>query len=485
MRGIHKSDSFLVGNLATDSGGSGLASYFGDGSDGTLDLTIHPAQQITAPNGGNPATLTDGNVTTQGFVTNSLSASGLTIFQVDFGQDVAVQSFTLKAASCGYTQGGVYLTSSYSSDGVNWTNYSGQTAINYGAGADINVGVYGLARYFRIVTASSYASTYSIAESVPNFGTGTFNFPVTIHAGLILRNYTSINIPAGYTLTASNPCRGMILYSQGNVTNAGTITMTSCAGFGTGDVVPMIIGKLKSDLATKELTAYYQMTTVLQALKGGAGGNSSGTGGPGRINAGGYGGGGSGGYGSAGPGSVANIVYAELGGGAGGAYAYNTSSYIASGGNSTHGGGSGGGGGNLSSSSGGGGGANQGGGGGGGGSGGNSGGGPGYYGGAGNWAGGLVLIIAGGNVTNSAGSVISANGGSGGVGGNSVTGGGNGAGGGGAGGGVVAIYYKGTYTNSGSITVAGGPGGASGTGGNGGGAGGAGAVGTIVTQKVA
>lgn len=471
----------------------GLDSFFGDGSDGVLDLTATPAQQITAPNGGNASTLTDGNVVTQGFVTNSISA-GAVIFKIDFGQDVALSTVLLKLAST--STGTPTISLECSIDTVNWTIASqlpfSTTSTDRSFG-----GLDKLARYWRFSIATGSSMVISIAESQITFSSATIcRYPNVIHSGLILRNYTSVNIPAGFTITSDKPNRGIVLYSQGNVNVAGNLnndgTSSSGAGFGTDNITPMIIGKVKSDLTTKELTAYYQMTIVLQALKGGAGGAggaggvtggsvvTGGSGGNGRINAGGYGGGGGGGSGNGvNGGSGGSFNYAEFGGDT------NTGLGSVNAGLGQNGASGVGGGGGWGSGNGGNGGQCQGGGGGGGGGSGTGGIAAGN-GGVGNYAGGLILIICGGNITNSG--IISANGGAGGIGGlggASGTNGASGGGGGGAGGGVVAVFYRNSFTNTGSITVSGGAGGGlqAGTG-IPAVAGSSGSVGTIVTQRV-
>jgi len=261
----------------------------------------------------------------------------------------------------------------------------------------------------------------------------------------------------------------------------------------------------------KTLDKYYQLTTVLQPLRGGYGGNggygggngggaarsTGGIGGSGRVNLGGFGGGGGGGCASATGGSGGNIDYAEIGNGSMSSIlrsaGYGLTSYV----NGTNGGGGSGTayysgtGGNYATAGNGGGCVGGGGGGGGGaalsgasqdvtGSG----------GGSGSYAGGLVLLVSSGNITINSGGTIKADGGAGGNGGNGNAAGnvgaGGGGGGGGSGGGVVGVYYTGAYTNNGAITVNGGAGGAgnSGSSGEAGGPGTSGSVGTIYTQKI-
>lgn len=44
--------------------------------------------------------------------------------------------------------------------------------------------------------------------------------------GMVIKNYTSLNIAAGNTVSTDQPCRGMIIYVSGDCTISGTLTMT-------------------------------------------------------------------------------------------------------------------------------------------------------------------------------------------------------------------------------------------------------------------
>jgi hypothetical protein len=328
--------------------------------------------------------------------------------------------------------------------------------------------------------------------------TGNVTFSATLHSGLIVKQYRSFRLNAGHTMTVNNPCRGLVIYVQEDCIIDGTIDMSQKAGLApNGEIVPMLI--------TKDIMQYYRLTTTLQALKGGAGGNggyggstlatdtsgrqtSVGIGGGGRQNLGGFGGGGSGGgldFGNKG-GIGGSITFAELGGGdseqlirsasnisgrngmfgsgATGAVSLTTGSTAGKGGKCNGGGGGGSGAGSSGSSS---------------------------AGGDGAPAGGFICIIVGGNMTLNG--TIRANGGNGGNGSASVgtggTGGsGGGGGGGGAGGGVIAVYYRGTFTNNGTLQVNGGSGGSGGAGsgsGEAGGPGQSGSVGTVHVEQIA
>lgn len=244
----------------------------------------------------------------------------------------------------------------------------------------------------------------------------------------------------------------------------------------------------------------YQLTTVLQTLRGGYGGNggygggysgstgrqsSVGIGGAGRQNLGGFGGGGSGG-GYSGTWSLSggvggSILFAELGGGVltgGMPLNSNNSAFTVNGINGSgafapvinsgsgytinsgkcNGAGGGGCGPMTSGSA-----------------------------GDGEYAGGFVLFICKGSFTNSG--TIKSNGGKGGNGWSvvGISNSGGGGGGGGAGGGVVSILHKGAYSNTGTLQVNGGVGGSAGTGvsvGEAGGSGTSGSVGTINIQQL-
>jgi len=337
--------------------------------------------------------------------------------------------------------------------------------------------------------------------------TGNLTLTSTLNGGAVVKEYESITINAGNTLTVSNPCQGLILYSKGDVVINGTIDMSQKAGIApNGNIIPMLITKVKSNLTTKTLEKYYQLTTILESIIGGSGGNggygggydgstgrsSGGTAGSGRQNLGGFGGGGGGGGAGNQAGANGGSIYHRECLGYPTKYSvngYSTYSETSSPGVGGHGSfsrttpanatlsengiprgaGSGGAGGNWASS--------------------------------GNntftgsnvseYCGGFILIIAGGNI-NIAGT-IRCNGGNG-SNGTDVTSAasgtnqkaGGGGGGGGAGGGCIMLVHAGTLTNNGTIQVNGGSGGSGGTGlfSENGGSGASGSAGTILTQKL-
>ena len=342
---------------------------------------------------------------------------------------------------------------------------------------------------------------------------GNVTFPVTAHTGLIVKQYSSITINAGHIVTVNSPCRGLVLYSQGNVTINGTIDMSKKAGFSVGEIPPILITNSK-------LYKYNRLATIFTSLKGGAGGKG-GYGGGGRATSyrspGGLGGGGrlfAGGYGGGGGRLLQNDYQSQQNGGNGGTVDYNDlgggkssgvwsygrddQSISLQGNNGIHGGGGSGGAYAIprrtsSYSRTGDGGICFGGGGGG------SGGCSVYDGnssdaGNGEFAGGFILIVSGGNINIGSKGKLLANGGNGGDGSAGAGGdssscwGDGGGGGGGGGGGVVALFYKQSYTNSGSISVSGGLGGSGGAsgkvGGDSGGSGTSGSIGTVYTEKL-
>ena len=268
---------------------------------------------------------------------------------------------------------------------------------------------------------------------------GNVTFTSTLDGDPIVKQYTSFTLNTGHTMTVSNRCKGLIIYSQGDVTINGTISMDDKAARVTRDTSSLPWVQSCAKINYFDYTAKTLVDFLLPA--GGSGGN----------------GGFSAGSSSPGTGG-SNCAYGGAGGGGGEAYE-------TAGNNGGVGGGTGGTGGA-----------------------GYGGGGAGSNGGAG--GGGIIIIVAKGNITINASGVITAkstqpggNGGNTTAGGQAGGGGGGagnggyggygtatggydsmaGAGGGGAGGGVVCILYGNTYTNSGSINVNGSAGGSGGT----------------------
>lgn len=502
-------------NLTTDGtsffmGSAGLTNFFGDGSDGAFNpATILAA--ATAPNGGTVANLWDMNTGTT-FVA-SAGAGDAVLLSIDFGTPQSVYSYFFSAV---LSTGSRNLKWQFSVDNLTWTDYTSiavsTSSGDKGGSTGTQPGAY---RYWRALLAAGTACTFTCQGLALNYNfitltdtqtTKVWNiiYPSVLNGPAVVKQFSSLTLPAGYSMTVGNPCQGLIIYCQGNAVINGTIDMSKKAGLApNGNIIPLPVTK-KNGSGAKTLEKYLQLTTVLQALKGGAGGNggygggyngstgrqtSVGTGGAGRVNLGGFGGGGSGG---AGVGSVSmsggvggSISIPEIGGGflpaiytycTGGSIPYVNGSngsgargntYFTANGITLP----------MASTA-------------------NGGGGGGFGGGTvgvapvspgdGEYAGGLLCLISGGSVSGS-GSLIS-NGGTGGAAGGSGTGTcGGGGGGGGSGGGVIAIYYAASYSFSGTTYVSGGAGGAAGTGaspGESGGAGSSGGVGTIHLQQV-
>jgi hypothetical protein len=303
----------------------------------------------------------------------------------------------------------------------------------------------------------------------------------TADGDMVVKNYNTLTIDSGKTLTVANRCKGLLMYVKGDCTINGTLTMNA-RGANVNPVVanvnitgirlPMTKTGSIETLSAADfagcgsaaiaavanhlgITGSGKIYTIERA--GGAGGASVSSETNGNVGGGGdgkTGGGGSGGayVGTSGAGSAGTCF---SGGSAGGGAGDGTAgSGIANGGA--------GGDGDCDGEYPGGGGA------------GNPGGsgascqGNGDAGGTG--TGGTLILIVGGTLTVGGAGVISSNGSAGGGTGGQP----NGSGGGGSGGGIVLALHKGTYSNEGTVQANGGGGGNGGS--DNGGAGGAGWV---------
>ena len=56
------------------------------------------------------------------------------------------------------------------------------------------------------------------------------NFPSTAGGDAIVKQYTSINIKSGDTVSVDNTCKGLIIYFTGDCTIDGYLSMSSKAG---------------------------------------------------------------------------------------------------------------------------------------------------------------------------------------------------------------------------------------------------------------
>lgn len=311
-------------------------------------------------------------------------------------------------------------------------------------------------------------------------------YPSTTDGDAVVKQYSSITIDAGDTVTVQNRCKGLILYCQGDCTINGTLTMTakgagpgapaspvpsnglrwawkkdgaSDGPFSSPDLPLAALGSAASAITNPGALSEPEVVAV-QSKKTGGAGNTSNTGGDppwpassnrvGGTTPNGTGGGGAGiGYNPGGTGGTGNCWGGGGGGGGAGAGGHGqsgTNGNVTAGGNGGSGpeGGRVGGGGGAGAPP---------------GPGGPDGDGSGANGAAG--VGGLICLFVGGNLTVGPAGVISSHGSAGGNAG--PPGGGSNCGGGaGSGGGRIIIVYTGTYTNNGTVACNGGAGGGGG-----------------------
>ena len=304
---------------------------------------------------------------------------------------------------------------------------------------------------------------------------------------MVVKNYTTLTVNEGTTLTTDQPGRGLLIYVQGNAVINGTISMSARGAYAnptiagasdnsavssTGLRLPILKSGWTNTLAaadfagagTAAVTAVANQsgisnngkiyTIVRQGASGGSG-RASASGLPGASGSTGQSGGGGGGGGtnsSGGNGSYGS----SFGGGSGGGGSVNG----AGGGSAITWGGAGGNGNSGSYCTG------------------SGAGNPaGAYGAPQNGTGGTVILIVGGNLTIGSAGKIEANGKNGGTANFCSWGSG---GGGATGGGVIVTLYAGSYTNNGTIQASGGTGGGSNYYSYPGGTGGAGS--TVVEQ---
>jgi hypothetical protein len=316
---------------------------------------------------------------------------------------------------------------------------------------------------------------------------------------MLVKNYTSLTINAGHTMITDQPCRGMLIYVSGDCIISGSLSMRgrgpaadptaagasdSNAVSSNGLQIPFVTAAgtdvisasatLLNGCGTAARSAIANhpslssdgktITFVRQGASGGAGalGSNGATGSSGSTGQTGGGGGGCNDGNSVGRSLGGNGSYGSCWGGGSGGGGITTSGGIASdpdalawgyrGGNSIGSAGSQGGVGNPAGTS---------------------------TGGSQNGVGtgGLIILIVGGNLTINSGGYVDARG---------VDGGGTAvyAAGGASGGGNILIAYRGTYTNSGTVSAAGGTGVATSSGGQAGRYGGTGGAGSVQTLQV-
>jgi hypothetical protein len=400
----------------------------------------------------------------------------------------AITGYTVTASPGGATTSGSSspITFSGLTNGTSYTftitatNTNG-TSISSSSSDSTTIGVQ---NYFGTGADGAVTISSNTALTVPN-KVGSYD------GDMVVKNYSSLTINSGSTLTTDQPCRGMLIYVTGNCTINGTLSMTGRGAYAN----PTISGASDSNAVSSsglqipfKTVSGTQSLTASESLFNGCGtaarsaiANHTSLSSNGTVlvlsrqGALGGGGGAGGNYHHMGSnGSNGSTGQTGGGGGGRGGYADNTGSG-GSGGGGSYGscfaGGSGGGSGNYPGQSGGAATAwaGQGG----------SGGGGGNYPGAGGignplgntvgnttWGsyvpaqgtGGLIILIVGGNLTIGASGSIVAKGGDSpkptevaAAGGHSAC-----SNSGGSGGGNIVIAYKGSYANSGNISAAGG-----------------------------
>jgi len=327
--------------------------------------------------------------------------------------------------------------------------------------------------------------------------TGNVTYSVTADTGYCVKQFKSVKINTGHTVTVNNACRGLIFLVQGDCTIQGTLDMSKKGGLSTTNIPVPVLAPFLAGTGLKGSVMQFP-TSLLFGGVGGNGGQAPTAGSPSaptagfkRLCAGSFGAGGQGGgcasisYGNGG--SITTPDFTVISNGANRGVHISTNGYNtqvtqpSTGTNGAGGGGSaqasssdnysntatayGGYGGNRLVAGGGGGGhascvtlsqnatatASN--------------------GGSGEYGGGFIALIVKGNLTVSSGGYIKANGGNGGAGGNAAVYyyagdenavGHGGSGGGGSGGGVIILMHKGSFTNNGTIQANGGSGGAGG-----------------------
>jgi len=232
----------------------GIQNFFGDGSDGTIPVL---SAITTAPNGGTVANLWDMNAGTV-FTTGSLtSASDCVVFQIDFGNPAYFNaSFILYIAAIS-TGASRLIRVETSDDNVTWTLTHGGGSISTSpthTAFDPTVPL--SRRYLRVkLLAGGSSCTFSCVAATINNGGSTIPwnivFPSTLNGAAVIKQYSSLTLPVGYSMTVSNPCQGLIIYCQGEAVINGTIDMSQKAGLApNGNIIPMPITK-KATITSK------------------------------------------------------------------------------------------------------------------------------------------------------------------------------------------------------------------------------------------
>ena len=354
--------------------------------------------------------------------------------------------------------------------------YSGTTAVNY----------------FGDSSDGALTTSGNVTHTVQN-KSGSYD------GDMVVKQYSSLTISAGHTMTTDQPCRGMFIYVKGDCTINGALSSSAIGALadptasGGSDSNAVSVSGIQygaltsggSSSLTMDGTTFNGCGTAIRTaianqtnpssngtiwtigragVAGGAAvstsgggdtdGNNGSAGGTGQSGGGGSGGiwrhGAASGTSQSGAGTAGTCF---SGGSAGGGSASNQDDAACTAGSGVTNGGAGGAGCDVGGGSEGGGGGS-----------GNPGGAGSSGGAAGtNGTGGILFLVVGGDLTIGAAGTIQANGSAGGGGGSSV------GGGGGSGGGNTVVLYGGTLSNSGAISATGGSGGtAGGDGGDGG-----------------
>ena len=258
------------------------------------------------------------------------------------------------------------------------------------------------------------------------------NFVPNASKDMVVANYTSINLNAASSFSVSTPCKGMLIYCQGDLIVSGTISMAGNSYVGTGSADATlfritstgsaqsaaniaIMGTSASVSETNQVYSWYNNGITYTIANAGSAGGARGT----QMTL---------MYGKNAPDSTNSC-----GGGGGGAM-YNGGSMVESQTDGTSGSYSGGGVGGAGDNG-------------------------SIFGGSvpGGAGGGNIILIVKGNVKIASTGIISSKGNNG-VDADNISPNEN-AGSGGGGGGTICILYGGTYINSGSVTANGGTGG--------------------------
>jgi hypothetical protein len=102
------------------------------------------------------------------------------------------------------------------SSGIDTGNSTNEILINNGYYVGISSG----GNYFGDGSDGAFTSDGSDSQTVLN-KRGSYD------GDMLVRNYTSLNIQSGHTFIPDQPCRGMLIYVQGNATINGTLSMTA------------------------------------------------------------------------------------------------------------------------------------------------------------------------------------------------------------------------------------------------------------------